>query len=75
MEYKGRVQGGVVVLPSGNFLREGLEVRVVSVDTEDALPTLAERFRNVAGKAEGLPSDLAERHDYYLHGKALESGT
>lgn len=34
------------------------------------LPTLAEVFAPLIGKAVGLPSDLAENHDHYLHGTA-----
>lgn len=31
--------------------------------------TLAERLSSVIGKAEGLPTDLADQHDHYLHGQ------
>ena len=30
--------------------------------------TLAEIFRDVIGKAQGLPADMAEHHDHYLYG-------
>ncbi len=75
MECKGHVEGGVVVLEPGSILKEGLEVRIVAMDAEESLPTLAERFKSISGKAEGLPSDLAEKHDYYLHGSVLRPGS
>jgi hypothetical protein len=31
-------------------------------------PTLYERLKSVAGKAEGLPSDASINHDHYLYG-------
>lgn len=31
-------------------------------------PTLGQRLMKLAGIAKGLPSDLAEQHDYYIHG-------
>lgn len=67
MECMGKVRGGVVVLEDGDKLPEGTVVRVQAVE-EPSLPTLAELFKDVAGKAVGLPSDLAANHDHYLHG-------
>jgi len=32
--------------------------------------TIWEKLAAWAGKCEGLPSDLAERHDFYLHGRS-----
>lgn len=32
--------------------------------------TIWSGLMGLAGKAEGLPSDLAEQHDHYLHGSA-----
>jgi len=42
-------------------------VRVEPVDSERR-PTLAEKFRNVIGTVQDLPSDMAENHDRYVHG-------
>lgn len=36
-------------------------------------PSLADRLRPVIGQAEGLPADLAENHDHYLHGLPRKS--
>jgi hypothetical protein len=68
MTYRGEVKNGVIVLESGAILGEGTVVRVEPVDCEEE-PTLADRLQQVIGIAEGLPSDLAEQHDHYLHGR------
>ncbi|MEX2176820.1 MAG: hypothetical protein WD872_20805 [Pirellulaceae bacterium] len=41
-----------------------LDQQGADVDTN-----LAERLGKIIGIAEGLPSDLAEQHDHYLHGR------
>ena len=38
------------------------------VDMKAALGELSATLMAVAGKASGLPTDLAENHDHYLHG-------
>jgi len=65
MTYKGKVKGGLVVLEPGNHLAEGADVVVEPVEH---LPSWAEVFKDVLGKATGLPTDLARNHDHYLHG-------
>ena len=65
----GEVRGGVVVFAgSPPPLPEGTKVRIERVDMETALGELSAMLMAVAGKASGLPSDLAENHDHYLHG-------
>ena len=68
MELMGRVREGVVVLDDGSTIQEGtvVEVRIIG-EPRDA-PTLAEIFKDVAGKAVGLPADMSENHDHYLYG-------
>jgi len=68
MSYIGTVENGVVVLPAEAQLAEGTKVRVEPVMVEDGVPTLEEMLGSVAGKAVGLPPDLAANHDDYLHG-------
>jgi hypothetical protein len=72
MRYKGRIVDGVVVLEGGAKLQEGTEVVVEPLvepaKVERQPRTLAERYANFTGKAVGLPEDLAENHDHYLHG-------
>ncbi len=68
MTYKGKVKGGVVVLEPGARLDEGADVIVEPVESAHAR-SLADRLRPVIGIAKGLPKDLAENHDHYLHGR------
>jgi hypothetical protein len=75
MNYRGRVKNGVVVVENPEGHREDDEVIVEQVSPspqeadEEACPTLYEQFKSFIGAAKGLPSDLAENHDHYLHGR------
>jgi hypothetical protein len=61
---------GVIVLDEGlPTLPEGMKVRIEPADLERELDSLHELLLSVAGKAQGLPPDLAEQHDHYLHGQ------
>ena len=73
MTYKGHVENGVIVLDEAVSLEEGQEVSVDIPneindrdETSTAGPSLAERLASVIGKAEGLPEDWSENHDFYL---------
>ena len=66
--HKGKVVNGVVVLEDNGALPDGTEVRVTPVEHEKESATLGQRLLELAGTAEGLPPDLAENHDHYLHG-------
>jgi hypothetical protein len=72
MTYRGKVQGGIVVLDGQNRPPEGAVVSVSVVEaprTSDATaPTWAEVFKGVIGKAQGLPTDSSVNHDHYLYG-------
>jgi hypothetical protein len=75
MIYRGHVKNGVVVLDDELALPDGTEVRVElssGVDEEQALDehgqTLGKKLLKYAGVLSGLPSDLAENHDHYIHG-------
>jgi hypothetical protein len=70
MVYKGKIKGGMVVMDDAIDLPEGLEVEIHIPDPRYAGPTLYERLESVIGIAEGLPSDLAENHDRYIHGQS-----
>lgn len=35
---------------------------------ESSQKSVWERLQELAGSAEGLPSDLSEQHDHYIHG-------
>ena len=68
MSYTGIVEDGKVLLPPEANLPTGTKVRVEPVEDVEALPTLDELLAPLAGKATGLPPDMAEEHDHYLHG-------
>jgi len=74
MPSRGHIQNGTVV-PDDEFpWPEGTPVLVdvipdgPPVQPQD-MPTLYERFKDFIGIADDLPSDLAENHDHYLHGR------
>jgi len=73
MTYRGRVRNGVVVLEPPVDLPEGVEVEVHPVTAGADGRTLYERLKDVVGIAQGLPADLAENHDHYIHGAAKRS--
>lgn len=68
MTYAGRVKNGVIVLDDPSAAPpEGASVRVELV-ADRPRATIAERLKNVIGKAEGLPSDASARIDDQLYG-------
>ena len=73
MTYCGHVENGMIVLNDNVRLPDGMEVKVEPVEaespvSEDARPTLYDRFKDVIGRATGLPEDMAAQHDHYIHG-------
>ncbi len=75
MTYHGHVEKGVVVLDDLVTLPEGLAVIVepFPVGKQESArdehgETLGQRLLKHAGKAIGLPHDMAENHDHYLYG-------
>jgi hypothetical protein len=67
MSYTGRVERGVVVFDGPNRPPDGAVVRVEETATPPE-PSWGEVFRDLIGTAEGLPEDMAENHDHYIHG-------
>ncbi len=66
--YIGEIRDGVVVFEGAPPpLAAGTRVRVEPIE-QDEDSTLAERLKPIIGAAKGLPADLAEQHDHYLHG-------
>ncbi len=61
------VEEGKIVLPPGVDWPDGTVVRIEQVKEEE-LPTLYDTMKEFIGIAKGLPSDLAENHNHYLHG-------
>jgi hypothetical protein len=75
MTYRGKIKNGVVVLPAGTSLPDGMEVDVAPVEPTAEKPAVAELWqrlgelgRSVESKSTTLPADLAANHDHYLHG-------
>jgi hypothetical protein len=75
MVYRGHVEKGVVVLDDSVTLPEGLEVSIEPSGGGEESPlldengqTLGQKLMKHAGKAVGLPPDLAENHDHYVYG-------
>jgi len=75
MVYRGHVEKGVVVLDESTTLPEGAEVKIEVSNAELEVPvldengeTLGQKLLKHAGKAVGLPPDLAVNHDRYLYG-------
>jgi hypothetical protein len=66
MTYTGIVENGMVKLPPD--WKDGTPVQVETVSTEAASRELAEKLIELSRKVKGLPRDLAENHDHYLHG-------
>ncbi len=62
MTYTGKVENGVVVFDGEIKPRDGMLVRVEEVATTAEVGDALDRL---AGKAVGLPPDLADRHDHY----------
>ncbi len=74
MTYRGHVKNGVVVLDEPTNLPDGVLVSVQPIESSTVehdltSSTFFEEFKDFIGKARNLPSDMAENHDHYLHGK------
>ncbi len=68
MTLEGTVKNGIIVLDQPDALTEGMRVEVTVKQLPKAASPLGEILLRHAGKAQGLPEDLAEQHDHYLHG-------
>jgi hypothetical protein len=71
MTLRGRIKNGGVVLDQPAPLPEGTEVLVHAVEEPAPKPPPAggpsiwDKLLELEGTAQGLPSDLPERHDAY----------
>lgn len=70
MNVEGTVVKGVVVVDSGINLPDGTRVELIVKAQSPTAATLGQRLLKLAGIANGLPCDLAEQHDHYIHGTA-----
>lgn len=68
MTYRGHVENGVVVFDGSHKPPNGtaVEVAIVSPSPPDSL---ADTLLEFSGVIKGLPADMAERHDHYIHGR------
>lgn len=68
MNMQGTVINGMIVLDEPTTLPNGSRVDIeVKVQSRAASP-LGELLLKLAGTAVGLPEDMAEQHDHYIHG-------
>jgi len=70
MSYRGHIKNGQITLDEPVQFPEGAEVVVALVEQPqtDGDDLNAVLLRH-AGQGQNLPSDLAEQHDHYAHGK------
>jgi hypothetical protein len=72
MEITGVITNGTVVFDQPCPIPDGTKVTVrpepISDDKNATGSTLGKRLLKHAGTVSGLPEDLAEQHDHYLHG-------
>jgi hypothetical protein len=72
MVVQGTVHNGVAVPVTGQTLPEGADVTII-VRASDERATengsLRDLLLEFAGTIDGLPPDMAEQHDHYLHGR------
>jgi hypothetical protein len=85
MTVRGKVKNGKVMLEKPLALPDGTEVEIRRAKKrktrqkkakpgkpKSVLRSLADRLRNVIGKAKNLPTDGSVNHDYYLYGLPKE---
>ncbi len=66
MVYRGHVKGGVVVFEAQSP-PDGAEVRVEVVEKSGSAD-IWNKLRKYSGSIKGLPRDMAQNHDFYIHG-------
>jgi hypothetical protein len=66
------VKNGQILLDNRVELPDGTSVRVEVEMTSELLASLREGLANLSGSAGGLPVDMAEHHDHYIHGAPRE---
>ncbi len=68
MLLEGTIRNGTIVLDQPSPMPDGLRVEVEIKTAIHPSSSLSEMLLRHAGKAVGLPEDLAAQHDHYLHG-------
>jgi hypothetical protein len=69
MALEGTVVNGVIVLDEEEKLPEGTRVEINVKEVPKAASPLGEMLLRHAGRAVGLPEDMAEQHDHYCTGR------
>jgi hypothetical protein len=68
MTLNGTVKQGSIVSDDPLALPEGARVEIVVIPAEDKSQTLRDTLLKHAGCLTGLPADMAEQHDHFIHG-------
>lgn len=68
MTLEGTVVQGTIVLDEPEKLPEGARVTVIVHTSAGGGESLRDVLLRHAGCMEGLPPDMAEQHDHYIHG-------
>ncbi len=71
MTIEGTVRNGVVILEGTVRPPDGARVRVELIEPKPAVKgasAIGRKMLKYAGRAVGLPRDMADNHDHYLHG-------
>lgn len=66
MTLAGTYRNGVVVFDQAPPLADGTRVEVVVPAAQQEQPTLHDLLE-LAGTVKGLPPDMADQHDHYIH--------
>jgi hypothetical protein len=70
MTYRGHIENGQIRLDESVQFPEGAQVVVTLVESQQpSVSDLSAVLLRHAGQGENLPSDLADQHDHYAHGK------
>jgi hypothetical protein len=69
MTFTATVENGKVALPPEVNLPSGTKVRVETLENGPREESIGARLQALDGIASGLPVDMAQNHDLYLHGK------
>lgn len=68
MTFQGTVEDGKIILDELVKLPNGSRVEVEVKAQSKAASPLGQALLQLAGTAVGLPEDMAEQHDHYIHG-------
>lgn len=73
MSYTGTVKNGVVVLPPGAALPDGVQVEVTPLETRPDDPPFLQAILKLAKPRPHWPADFALNHAHYAKGHPKKS--